>query len=86
MFNLKTIFVIVDKSIASKDVEDILEVVLMHAITNINILVLDNFVDNIECVLMLIIVEKKYIEIITNNFIDVVKDIFIKIVSTIFFA
>jgi hypothetical protein len=58
----------------------------MYVIADINILVAGDFVDNIECVSMLIIVEKKYIEILIDNFVNVVKDIFVKIVSTIFFT
>jgi hypothetical protein len=76
------------------DVEDIgvnvgdrfVEVVSIHTFANINILVANNFVGNVECVSILIIVKKKYVKIIIGDFINIVEDIFVEIVSTIFFA
>ena len=76
------------------DVEDIgvnvrgrfVEVVSIHTFANINILVAGDFVGNVECVSILIIVKKKYVKIIIGDFVDIVEDIFVEIVSTIFFA
>lgn len=48
----------------------------MHIIANINILITNDFVNDIKDASMLIIKKKKYVKVIIDNFVKVVEDVF----------
>lgn len=65
--NFKNYFVKIDRFV---------KIVSMHIIANINILITNNFVNDIKDTSMLIIKKKKHVKVIIDDFVKVVEDVF----------